>query len=572
MKNFLGLLSADRPATSRYAEEVFAHAGFFASAIVREELTGVADEYGIILLAGELRLNETEREALENFVIEGGTLIAIGGTSGLEQLFGVESQIGLGEGYIQIRRKKHPITMGLESSLHTFGGVAAQATNGVSLARMRDSLYRPTLHDAIVERRIGKGLTIFIAPDLFGSIVRIQQGIYVDQDGIPASDGSAPINDGILKCEDGMTLNFEIDRTLVDGENRIFYHPIADELRELVIKSVLYAARRKRLPLPMLWYYPRNLPSLGHISHDSDGNNRELAWSLLKFVQELGVKTTWCVIEPGYAADFYAAIKADGGEIALHYDALDGRPRTSWGEHQLRGQHDWLTHAANVRVVSNKNHYTRWEGRLDFFRWCAAIGLQCDQSRGPSKRGTIGYPLGGSHPWFPIDDGGDFIDCLELNLQTQDLVNTCPDYFGRYWVEQAVKHHGIAHLLFHPAHIEEPGVADALRMVVDYGRKRGLEWWTCAQINDWERARRGVRLQSYQKQHSGMTYCFSAERPLQDATLLFLKPRGEYEQVERYGFTFQKVEMDLAGEKEVHLKSRKCALCPPANVKTEKRN
>jgi hypothetical protein len=553
MKQFLGFLTTDMPATYRYVEEVLSHAGLLASPIVREELTGVADEYWIILLAGELRLNDKEREALVNFVTEGGALIAVGGTSGLEQLFGVELKMGLGEGYIQMRRKKYPITMGLESSLHTFGGVAARATDGVSLARMRDTLYRPTDYDAIVERRVGKGLTIFIAPDLFGSIVRIQQGIYVDQDGIPASDGSAPLNDGILKCEDSMTLNFELDRTLVDGKNRIFYHPIADELRELVIKSVLYAARRRRLPLPMLWYYPRNLPALGHISHDSDGNNQELGWSLLKVVRALDIKTTWCIIEPGYSKEFYEAIKSDGCEIALHYDALDGRPRTSWGEHQLRGQHDWLTRAANVQVVSNKNHYTRWEGRLDFFRWCVAVGLQCDQSRGPSKLGTIGYPLGGSHPWLPIDNDGRFIDCLELNLQTQDLVITCPDYFGRYWVEQAVRHYGIAHLLFHPAHIETSGVADALRMVVDYGREHGLEWWTCAQINAWERARRGVSLKSWQRRRNGMTYCFTAERPLRDATLLFLNSRAVGERVERYGFTFQKVELELEGEREVQL-------------------
>jgi len=553
MKKFLGLLTTDMPATSRYVEEVLSHAGLFSSPIAREELAGVSEDYGIILLTGELRLNETEREALANFVTGGGALIAIGATSGLEQLFGVEPQQGLGEGYIQIRRKKHPITMGLESSLHTFGGMGVRATDGIPLARMRDSLYRPTHHDAIVERRVGKGLTLFIAPDLFASIVRIQQGIYIDQDGICASDGSAPINDGILKCEDGMTLNFELDRTLVDGKNRVFYHPIADELRELVIKSVLYAAQRRRLPLAMLWYYPRNLPALGHISHDTDGNKSDLAWSLLKVVGDIGIKTTWCIIEPGYLAELYKAIKADGHEIALHYDALNGRPRTSWGEHQLHGQNDWLTRAANVQLVSNKNHYTRWEGRLDFFRWCAAVGLQCDQSKGPSKRGTIGYPFGGSHPWFPLDSDGSFINCLELNLQTQDLVNFCPDYFGRYWVEQAASHHGIAHLLFHPAHIEEPGVADALRMVVGYGREHELEWWTCERINDWERARRGVRLQSCQRSRGGLTYRFSAERPLQDATLLFLNSRADGERVERYGFTFLKVEMELAGEKEVRL-------------------
>ena len=131
MKKFLGFLTSNAPATSRYAEEVLSHAGLFASLIVREELASVTAEYGIILLAGDMRLNETEREALANFVTEGGALIAVGSTSGMDTLFGVEQQQGLGEGYIQIRRKKHPIMIDLESSLHTFGGAGVIATDGV---------------------------------------------------------------------------------------------------------------------------------------------------------------------------------------------------------------------------------------------------------------------------------------------------------------------------------------------------------------------------------------------------------------------------------------------------------
>ncbi len=566
MKKTVGLIIADTPVTCRYVEEVLAHAGLFPAQIIPDELVATVDDYNIILLAGNPRLDEAQRDALVQFITDGGALVAVGHTAGLEKLlgveplpsdfttgFGVDTQRGLGEGYIQIRRKKHPVTRNLESSLHTFGGVAVRATEGKSLAKMRDALHRPTSSDAIVEHRVGKGLTLLIAPDLFYSIVRIQQGTYIDQDGIPAADGSAPFDDGILKCEDGMTLNFEWDRTRVDDENRIFYHPIADELRELVIKSVLHVAQRQHLPLAMLWYYPRNLLALGHISHDSDINDAELGWSMLRAMQDVGIKSTWCIIEPGYSTEFYDALKEDGYEIALHYDALDGGPRTSWSEHAFRGQHDWLSRTAGVNLVSNKNHYTRWEGRLDFFRWCVAVGIQCDQSKGPSKRGVLGYPFGGCHPWFPLDDDGSPIDCLELNLQTQDLVVTSPDYFGHYWVDQAVRHHGVAHLLFHPAHIEKPGVATALRTIVDHGTEQGLEWWTCARINHWERARRGVQQQSFRAGRKEAIYHFSAERPLQDATLLFLNSGTKGERTERYGFTFHRVDIDLEGETEVRL-------------------
>ena len=566
MKKQLGVITANAPHTAGYAREVLAHAGLFPSPISKAELASVREHYAIILLAGEVDLADDEREALADFVTDGGALIGVGGLSGLETVFGAEKapiplavraglggHPGLGEGYVDVRRKTHPVVRDLESSLHTFGGVAVRATKGTSLAKMRDAFHRKTDNDAIVENRLGRGLALLLAPDLFASIVRIQQGTYVDQDAIPPLDGSAPTNDGILKCEDGLTLSHEWDRTAVDGDNPVFYHPVADELRELVTKSVLYVAQRRRVPLAMLWYYPRNLPALGHVSHDTDGNKPDRAWSLLKAVQENRIKTTWCTIEPGYSTEFYDALKADGCEIALHYDALDGRPRTSWGEHQLIGQHAWLTRAAGVSLVSNKNHYTRWEGRLEFFRWCASLGIQCDQTKGPSKLGTIGYPFGGAHPWFPIDDDGTTIDCLELNLQTQDLIVTCPGHFGAYWVDQAARHHGIAHYLFHPAHIDADGVARALKGVVDRGREMGLEWWTCAQINAWERARRSVRLESCRRRRGGRAYRFASDTALKDATLLFLDPRAKDECVERYGFSFRKVIADLDGEGEVEV-------------------
>ena len=44
MKKFLGFLTTNTPSASRYAEEVLAHAGLFASPIAHEELAGVAAE------------------------------------------------------------------------------------------------------------------------------------------------------------------------------------------------------------------------------------------------------------------------------------------------------------------------------------------------------------------------------------------------------------------------------------------------------------------------------------------------------------------------------------------------
>jgi hypothetical protein len=122
-----------------------------------------------------------------------------------------------------------------------------------------------------------------------------------------------------------------------------------------------------------------------------------------------------------------------------------------------------------TNLLANKNHYTRWEGRLDFFRWCEKVGLKADGTMGPSKRGGCGFPRGTCQPWRPLDDEAApprFLDVYEIPLITQDLDIHLPSRSAPKVLDQVVTHGGLAHFLFHPAHIQKPGMADALQMLV----------------------------------------------------------------------------------------------------------
>ena len=277
----------------------------------------------------------------------------------------------------------------------------------------------------------------------------------------------------------------------------VFLEPVSDELREIIVRSILYVAQQQGVVVPLLWYWPRGLKAVGHLSHDTDGNDPQLAVAMLDAVNRCHVKSTWCTLYPGgYPSDFYRQLQEQDFEIALHYDAMSGGAETSWSKENFLLQHRWLLKEAGLtHITSNKNHYTRWENRLDFLRWCEEVGINSDQTRGPSKKGSIGFPLGGSQPYFPLDDQTDaprFLDVLEVNMLTQDLVVVCPAEYGRQLLDSAVRHHGVAHFLFHPAHILKPLVFDALSALVDYGRTQGLEWWTSEQIYRWEDVRRSV--------------------------------------------------------------------------------
>ena len=450
-----------------------------------------------MLLAGDLRLTAEQRQALADCVKNGGALIGIGGTSGLDEVFGVHSASPVAEGWMKVTARDHRVTAGLRSSLHVFGGCAVKTSSATSLAEL-ESGSQAARGSAILENQCGKGRALLLAPDLIFSIVHIQQGLPVLQDRQPAPDGSALTNDGVLKAEDGLVLDWQRDRQPLQPDNGpVFLEPVSDELREIILRSIFHVAQQQGVVVPLLWYWPRGLKAVGHMSHDTDGNDPQQATALLEVMNRCQVKSTWCLLYPGgYPTDFYRTLQEQDFEIALHYDAMTGGAQTSWSKENFLLQHRWLMKEAGLsHITSNKNHYTRWEGRLDFWRWCEEAGINSDQTRGPSKKGTIGFPLGGSQPYFPLDDEGDsprLLNVLEVNLLTQDLVVVCPPEYGQQLLDSALRHHGVAHFLFHPAHILKPRVADALSALVDYGRTQGLEWWTNEQIYQWEMSRRGV--------------------------------------------------------------------------------
>ena len=150
---------------------------------------------------------------------------------------------------------------------------------------------------------------------------------------------------------------------------------------------------------------------------------------------------------------------------------------------------------------------------------------------------------------------------LEVNLLTQDLVVTCPPEYGPQLLDSALRHHGVAHFLFHPAHILKPGVAEALTRLLDYGRAQRLEWWTNEQIHQWETLRRGVTATF----DAASAVTIRTPRPLSQATLLLLRPGPEAQVItlngqavpstrrNLHGFEFDTLTLDLAGRTQVQV-------------------
>jgi peptidoglycan/xylan/chitin deacetylase (PgdA/CDA1 family) len=307
-------------------------------------------------------------------------------------------------------------------------------------------------------------------------------------------------------------------------------------------------------PLPLLWYWPDDVPAVALLSHDTDGNVEALGWQELEAVERHGIRSSWCFIRSPetYPLRLYQTVAEHGHEVCLHYDAHStAYPDATFSEASFQDQLRWLRHLLpETAITSNKNHYLRWEGWTEPWRWMEAGGISVDQCKGPSKKGNCGFLFGGSHPWFPIEDaahGSRLLDVLEINLFAQDLIVAAPPELAEPLILRTRDRGGVAHFLFHPAHVAKPGVADAMGHTIAFARQHGMQWWTSDRIGRWERDRRQMRLSLAR----GRLEATAAEA-LPSATVLVLDtgPHQDagWERVERWGFPFWRRVADLPGE------------------------
>ena len=550
-----------------YVHEILGHAGLCYSAIPIEALPQSLPELRVLVTVGDTELDQDLSVRLRDWVEAGGTWIAVAGVCGMPDLFGVEVEqpsFGmwnrgagtLGEGYLEPLDKSHSVLSHLSIPLHFFNGLPAHVTRAKELAGVLDAHQRQTRRAAVTAMELGRGCCTLIAPDVIGAVVRIQQGTCVTRDGVPSSDGCGSVSDGVLKSDDGAVLDWIFDREPVPGVTGLsaFLQPIADQWRELLLRAILCACERAHVTLPILWLYPRNLPALAQMSSDTDGNEEPKALLLLDKMKEAGVASTWCVLPPGYPQSVNDAIRGAGHELGMHYDATS--EGCGWGEDEFDSAYEQVVAAlGGLKPVTNKNHFLRWEGDTEFFDWMARRGIRFDQSKGSTKTGEAGFNFGTCHPYFPACPDGRLIDVLELPTYTQDIGVFAPMELVDPLLGAALRHHGIAHFLFHPAHVDRPGVAQAMREVVEAGKRNGMEWWTAQQINDWERARRSVSWADYKQEEDSLRISLSSLCRLPDATVMLLGPRptrwlvnGEesfVQSVKRWGFKFYTVTLTI---------------------------
>lgn len=490
---------------TNYVAEILTHAGI-PWQLVEEPAAILPEKYDIVLLACTPE-DQTSGERLISYAEAGGTLVSYGNAAELAEAARALVRAAVPCGYAQAEAGTATEAAVQDyPPLRFFAGQPWEPSSAASVKlRSGRIAYTPAgdlpAGDLLQAYALGQGELHRWAVDIPTTVVTLQQGSGpVLSDGTAAPDGTAQVREGILKADDRIALDWDFDRRTTATGLPYFAHPYADFWRELLIGHLLRIAADKGLTLPFFDAWPDGVQHVAHISLDSDTNIDESADVTLRLLQENDIRATWCLIEPGYSPAKYPLIREDGHELALHYNALptdDG----SWGHDEFVRQVKYCAEAIGTDDIrSNKNHFTIYHGWGELFNWLEEAGIEADQTRGPSKRGNLGFIFGTCHPYFPMalwNERNRVYNVLEIGFLTQDM-----DAGG--WGDTSIidpfldgvaRVRGVAHFLFHPYHFytKDP-VCDALALLAAKARARAFEFWTSAELNDWVRRLRGLRI------------------------------------------------------------------------------
>jgi len=411
----------------------------FQVAVLADLSRVMLDDYDTVLLS-EGTLNTSQIEILEEYVFNGGNLIAMRPDQRLAGLFGVDPVSGATiEGYIRTE-KSHPVTDGIvEESLQFHGPADHYRLAGAeAVAWISNSPNGQFNSPGLTTHNYGNGRAAMWAFDLARSVAYTRQGNpdLADHD-VDGLDG--------VRTIDLFKNWIDLDRISI---------PQADEQQRLLTNLLVDMSEGAR-PLPRLWYFPAETNGMLIATGDSHMNPAPYIDEVLSLFDEKDGHMT-IYYSPELASNFERAgrralflatdylpvigdLLADkfetptpgmvdnwrsrGHEFTLHpwvEEGLEEGWRRYWNEFTGRG---YGPVSPTVRT-----HRVRWSGWTETARVQSSYGIRMNTDYyhvGPSLQKdngewVYGHITGSGLPMKFVDSQGRILNIFQQNTQLAD--------------------------------------------------------------------------------------------------------------------------------------------------------
>lgn len=536
---------------AQYFREALDHAGLLHQPAHDSTLENLED-FDVLLLCGKGSLTSAQLEEIRVWHSRGNAIVCAGGTFGLTQELGIEeceSGVHLSSSYLSPCDDSGTLWPENAPQTRFFGGVVASAAGAKVFAKTEGGFVGAAVRDR----------AFFIAPHIGQTIAMLQLGRSVETDCVGPNDGSAVLDDGVLRSEDGTILSFEHDRSCKDSDTPIFEVPYADIVKELWLRAILQACASTGKAPALLWHWPDNAVGVGTFSIECEEFSSDNMSSLLRQLMMIGAPAAWLVGLPGYPLDVYRSLLKSGHEVGLLFLTDDS---AGWTEERLRVQQLAMMRSASLgAIVSARPLAGRWKGLKTFYDLAESTGVKLSLSKGGRQPGTTGFLFGTCHLFFPQRKDGTPYRVAELPYSAHLPGLAAPHESLGPLIDTVGSRYGCFHVGLRSDYVQSETAVSCLRTLFAAARQNHFAFLTPEQIYDFERSRRTIKHKAWVDGDR----CFLSLIPgasIEDLSLLVAGAgldatasgqRVRTTTLRRYGMDFLSVTLNLEAKTQVEL-------------------
>lgn len=358
-----------------------------------------------VLLLNTAQIDDDEATNLDNFVRNGGSLIAIRPPKALAAVCGLHfGGATTGNGYV-IAEERHPLASGLcrePLQYHSQSDLCLIA-DADALAWLAVHPHRTTQHPAVTTRQHGQGRVAAFTYDLAHSTLTFHQG---------HSERVEPGPDGYSRPAYRYSGQVDPDRLAL---------PQADLQQRFLTKLVQWVSEHNR-PLPRLWYFPRRSMSAALFTGDSDGCSAEDIALIAETVERYGGTYTTYIKESDHKSlppNFVQEIIERGHSFGPHI-WCNHNPSPEEMYQAVKDQTRRYIERYGHQPTTHRGHCLIWVGWADMAEYLAEVGIAMDTNFVSAIVCGAGYMTGSGLPMRFMDESGRFIDCSEQPTQWED--------------------------------------------------------------------------------------------------------------------------------------------------------